>query len=135
MSQVGIAYFPLGHRLFLGLRADGQRAFGDPPFYIEPSLSMRGIPALRYQGRTMAQGEVELRWQFWRRFSVLGFVGGGGTWAKDAPVRKAQTAHAGGVGLRYELARRFRMHYGIDFAYGSDGGTFYFQMGSAWTRP
>jgi hypothetical protein len=135
LSQIGIGYFPLSKSVFLGLRADLQRSFGSPPFYIEPALSMRGIPALRYQGRSTAQGQVELRWQFGRRFSVLGFMGGGGAWNKDASFRQAQTAYAGGVGVRYELAKLFRLHYGIDFAYGTDGGTFYFQLGSAWTLP
>ena len=32
---------------------------------------------MRYQGEHVAQGEAELRWQFWSRYSVVGFVGSG----------------------------------------------------------
>jgi hypothetical protein len=32
---------------------------------------------MRYQGEEMAQVEGEVRWQFWNRFSALGFVGAG----------------------------------------------------------
>jgi hypothetical protein len=38
---------------------------------------LRGIPAMRYQGESTAQAEAELRWQFWQRFSLVGFAGAG----------------------------------------------------------
>jgi hypothetical protein len=40
----------------------------------------RGVPAMRYLGEEMAQIETELRWQFWKRLSVVGFAGTGETW-------------------------------------------------------
>jgi glucose/arabinose dehydrogenase len=33
------------------------------------------------------------------------------------------------------LARRYKLHMGIDVAFGPDGTAFYVQFGSAWFRP
>ncbi len=41
---------------------------------------MRGVAAIRYQGEEVAQAEAELRWQFWERFSLVGFGGIGSAW-------------------------------------------------------
>ena len=135
IDHVTLGYLPLVSTLTLGLRVDLKRSFGDTPFYSEPSISMRGVPAQRYQGKAVAQSEAEIRWQFWRRFSVLFFGGGGGAWADGGRLRRSRSVYAGGIGFRYELARKFGLHYGLDLAYGPDGGTFYFQVGSAWMRP
>ena len=135
LAHVTLGYLPLSETVTLGLRGDLKRGLGDPPFYVEPSIDMRGVPARRYQGKSVAQGEVEVRWQFWRRFSLVVFGGSGIAWADGTHFDRSESVHAGGIGFRYELARRFGLHYGMDVAYGPDGGTFYFQLGSAWMRP
>jgi hypothetical protein len=63
-------FIPVHRRLHLGLRVDGAASFGDAPFYLLPFISLRGAPILRYQGEEVAQIEAELRWQFWKRFSL-----------------------------------------------------------------
>jgi hypothetical protein len=134
-ALTAIQYFPLPARFYLGLRADASASFNDAPFYLEPSISMRGVPMLRYQGEEVAQAELELRWQFWRRFSLLGFVGGGGAWNDFEEFQSTQGVVAGGTGFRYELARRYGIHMGVDVAFSKDTAAFYIQAGSAWMRP
>ncbi len=135
LQILAIQYVPLHPRLSLGLRGQVAAAFGDTPFYLEPFIWMRGVPAMRYQGDSLAQIEAELRWQFWKRFSLVGFVGGGAGWTKFEHFEKAQTAVAGGVGFRYELARKQGIHMGLDVAFGPDDPTIYITIGSAWLRP
>jgi hypothetical protein len=36
----------------MGLRFEGEQAFGKPTFYLLPGINLRGIPAGRYQGKT-----------------------------------------------------------------------------------
>ena len=121
--------------LSLGLRADGAATFGDTPFYLKPFISLRGAPIMRYQGDEVAQIEVELRWQFWRRLSVVGFAGGGAAWNDLERFNGTKTVPTGGFGFRYEIARRYGIHMGIDVAFGPDNNAFYVQVGSAWARP
>jgi hemolysin activation/secretion protein len=96
---------------------------------------LRGIPAMRYQGDYAAQAEAELRWQFWQRFSLVGFAGAGTAWNASGRRDTSQEAVAGGVGFRYEIARKYGLHMGIDVAWGPDGPAWYLQVGSAWARP
>jgi hypothetical protein len=130
-----IQYFPLPFQLYLGLRGQFRTTFGPAPFYFRPYISMRGVPQMRYQGEEVAQLEAELRWQFWKRLSVVGFAGGGGAWTQFEQFNNAQGVFAGGGGVRYEIARKYGIHGGVDVAASPDTVAFYIQVGSAWSRP
>jgi hypothetical protein len=82
-----------------------------------------------------AQIEAELRWQFWKRFSVVGFGGAGQTWAGSAENARSDQVTAGGAGFRYDLARRQGLHAGADVAWGPSAAVVSIQFGSAWARP
>jgi len=143
-------YFtPLLDALVVGLRLEGEAVKANNsdsvPFYANPSLSMRGIPAMRYQGEKMLLSEVQLRWEFIRRWNLVLFGGGGKVFGKqnlivnNLPVEKdisfsdAEFHPAGGVGFRYELARKFGLWGGLDFATSQDQDlAFYITVGSAW---
>jgi hypothetical protein len=134
--QLTLMHFvPLHRTLYLGLRGDAAASVGDAPFYLRPFISLRGVPIMRYQGEEVAQIEAELRWQFWRRFSLVGFAGTGAAWNDFERARSSQTIATGGVGFRYELARRYGIHVGLDVAFSPDTAAVYLQVGSAWARP
>lgn len=130
-----LQYFPLPFGLYLGLRGEGAASFADTPFYMRPFIDMRGVPKMRYQGQEIAQIEAELRWQFYGRLSVLGFGGGGGAWNHFEKFDSDQGIGAGGVGLRYEIARQYGIHMGVDVGFSRDTTAVYVQVGSAWSRP
>jgi len=134
-ALTAIQYFELPAELYLGLRGDAGAAFGDAPFYLHPYVSMRGVPVMRYQGEEIAQLEAEVRWQFWGRFSLLGFGGAGWAWNDFEHLENKQDVVAGGTGFRYEIARRYGLHMGVDVAFSRDTTAFYVQFGSAWMRP
>ena len=90
---------------------------------------------MRYQGEEIAQLEAELRWQLWKRWSVVGFVGVGAAWNNFERFDDSRGIVTGGTGFRYELARKYGIHAGLDFAVGPDNTAVYIQIGSAWTRP
>jgi hypothetical protein len=132
---LGMQYFRPATRLFLGFRGDAKAAYGEVPFYLVPFVSMRGVAMMRYQGRKVGQLETEVRWQFWKRVSAVGFGGVGAARNEFGGESRTRTVGAGGAGLRYELARKFGIHAGIDVAFGPDEPAIYFQTGSAWARP
>jgi outer membrane protein assembly factor BamA len=135
LTLTTIQYLPLAHRFYFGLRGDFGASLGNTPFYLRPAISLRGVPAMRYQGQEIAQLEAELRWQFYGRWSLLGFAGGGDAWNHFERADNAQGVLAGGGGFRYELARRYGIHVGVDVAGSRDTAAFYIQVGSAWMRP
>jgi hypothetical protein len=128
-------FTPVATDLYLGVRALATATFGDAPFYMLPYLEMRGAPIMRYQGEEVAQIEAELRWQFWERVSLVGFVGGGAAWINAGAFDASQKIVTGGTGFRYELAREFGLHAGLDVAFSRDNAAVYLQIGGAWVRP
>lgn len=132
---VAIQYVPLPSGFYFGLRGDAAASFGDAPFYLQPFISMRGVPIMRYQGEDIAQLEAELRWQFYKRFSLVGFGGVGGAWNDFEAFDSERGVVSGGTGFRYELAREYGLHMGLDVAFSRDTTAIYLQVGSAWMRP
>jgi outer membrane protein assembly factor BamA len=135
LGLVAMQFIPFPHRLYLGVRGDGAASFGDVPFYLRPFIALRGVPAMRYQGEQVAQIEAELRWQFWKRLSLVGFMGCGTAWNEFERFESTQTVVTRGFGLRYEMARKYGIHMGLDLAFGPDDTAIYVQFGSAWARP
>jgi hypothetical protein len=66
---------------------------------------------------------------------VVGFLGGGAAWNDFERIESPLTVVAGGAGFRYELARKYGLHLGVDVAFGPDDPVVYVQFGSAWMRP
>lgn len=135
MTVIGMQYFKLDPKWTLGLRESVAANHGDAPFYMQPFVLMRGVPAMRYLGEKAAQAEAEVRWQFWQRFSVVGFAGAGSAVSEYRQMTRKNTVTAGGVGMRYEIARKYGLHMGLDMAWSRDGPAVYVQFGSAWMRP
>jgi outer membrane protein assembly factor BamA len=128
-------YVPIFSRMYLGVRGDGTATFGNAPFYLQPFIMLRGAAMMRYQGEQVAQVETEVRWQFWKRFSLVGFAGYGAAWNDFERRENTQTVVTGGTGFRYELAREYGVHAGVDLGFSRDETAIYIQVGSAWARP
>ncbi|NTW65673.1 MAG: BamA/TamA family outer membrane protein [Nitrospirae bacterium] len=134
-NLTAIQYVPLHPDVIMGVRGDATVSSGDVPFYMYPFIYLRGAPVMRYQGEEVAQAEAEVRWQCWKRFSVVGFGGYGVAWNDFTRVDNKRTVTTGGGGFRYEIARAYGLHMGADLAFGPDVTAIYIQFGSAWMRP
>ena len=135
VNLTGMQFLPLHSKLTLGVRGGATLSFGDVPFYLRPFVVLRGAPVMRYQGEHVAEVEAELRWQLWKRFSLDGFVGDGVTWNDFEHLDNTLTVVTGGAGFRYELARKYGLHTGVDVAFGPDATALYVVFGNAWMRP
>ena len=134
--QILLAWLPLPHEITLGARADYAWSSAGTPFFLRPYILLRGVPAVRYQGDEAASLELEARWQFSARWSVVPFAGVGATHLEHAlSSSDGQAVGAGGIGLRYELARKFGLHAGLDVAHSPGTTAVYIQIGNAWFRP
>jgi len=128
-------WFPVSKFVVLGLRGDAFFSGGDVPFYMKPFVQIRGIPAMRFQGRHTFTTEAELRWDLTERWSLIGFAGAGWTARKSfSDFGNSDTHPAGGFGFRYLMARLFNLRSGIDIAFSEEGQSIYFITGTAWGR-
>jgi hypothetical protein len=104
---------------------------GDAPFYQLPFIDMRGIPVARYQDEHVAVLETEVRWNVTSRWALIGFLGAGRAWGREA-FDGVGTQVAWGAGFRYLIARRLGLYVGMDYGRGPDDDAIYLQTGSAW---
>jgi outer membrane protein assembly factor BamA len=126
-------WVPFTESLVLGVRGDGFFSGGDVPFYMLPFVQIRGIPAMRHQGKHVLVTEMELRWDFTRRWSLVGFAGAGWTgWDDFSDLGNSETYPAGGFGFRYLVARMFNLRMGIDIGFSEEDSSIYFTTGTAW---
>ncbi len=130
----GLNYWKLGKRWNLGLRLESEYADSDSflPHFVLPFISLRGIPAARYQGKAVAVSELELGWNIDSRWSVNGFIGAGRTASAWEELKDADNRVARGAGFRYLIARRYGFRMGIDVARGPEETAWYITAGSAW---
>jgi hypothetical protein len=134
-QQVVMGWVPFSEQWTLGMRADYQWSSDGTPFFLRPYIKLRGVAAMRYQGDEMASAEVEARWQFRGRWSLVGAAGYGTAHTARDQFDASRDIWSGAVGFRYQLARLFGMHAGMDVGF-SDGETaIYLQVGNAWFRP
>ncbi len=126
-----LSYTALSDRLVLGLRGDAELVDGDAPFYAYPFIDMRGIKAMQYQGNEILLGEVELRWELTPRWSLVGF-GGAGKAYNDGDRKDSDIIYGRGLGIRYLIASKLGLQFGLDVAKGPDDTSIYIQFGSAW---
>ena len=126
-------YHPLSESVFSGYRLHLASKWGDVPFYELPFISLRGIPALRYQNENVYTFETEWRWNFKKRWSIVGFIGAGEALKNYGDIFQ-DIKVAGGTGFRYFLAKQYGLHTGIDIARGPEIWAWNITIGSNWAR-
>jgi hypothetical protein len=129
----GLGWRPYKSVVF-GLRLDARFSGGDIPFYSQPDIQLRGIPAMRYQGQYVLVAETEERWNITRRWSTVGFLGMGKAVPDNHKFKDADLAYSAGAGFRYLLARQYNLYGGIDVARGPEEWAVYIITGQYWNR-
>jgi len=127
-------FVPFQQTWISGFRFETNYAFGSPPFYALPSLALRGVPVVRFQGDKTFLVETEQRLDFNLRWSGVAFAGLGKAILGDESFGDAQTAYGVGAGFRYLIARVFKIRAGIDIAKGPDSFCWYIIFGHNWNR-
>jgi hypothetical protein len=127
-----LSFHQLHPNVVLGLRLEASAVDGLAPFYAYPWIALRGIPALRYQGKEVGMIETEVRWNIMPRWSLLGFAGTGAVGGDDRAFKTGDNIYAGGVGARYFMMRDLGLWLGVDLARGPEDWYSYITVGHAW---
>jgi hypothetical protein len=130
-----LGYKPLSKKVFSGFRMDSQFLLGDAPFYAEPYIQMRGVPALKYQSNNTILVDTQFNFKVYKRWSIDTFVGTGKAFKSFETFGSAIWVYSYGFGFRYEIASLFGIDAGMDFAWSNDGDFgFSIVFGSAWNK-
>jgi hypothetical protein len=112
-----------------------EAGFGDVPFDEYPDLggnkALRGYIRGQFTDKNMLSSQVEWRWTVWRALGTVVFGGVGKVFPAWDAIGPEPWLPSVGVGLRYMVIRDRRMNARLDFAWGKEGGTFYFGVGEA----
>lgn len=130
----GIGYFLVSQRVTIGMRYLNNYTLGDVPFYARPSITLRGVPLMKYQDRNTIEFETEVDVDLTKRWSVLGFAGMGNAYSSLDEFENGKSVRTLGTGFRYLMIRKFGAKFGMDFAVSQDDFAFYFVFGSSWFR-
>jgi hypothetical protein len=123
-------------RLVLATNANVLATTGDVPFYALPSVgsgeyALRGYTQGRYRDKMLVAAQAEARWHSSDRLGATLFGG----FAQVAPsvgdLPDALVLPAGGLGVRYQMTRRYPMHLRLDYAWGRNEGLLYFAVAEA----
>lgn len=125
------AYFALQNNLVIAGNVRASQASDGAPFFMQPSISVRGFPSGKYYEPFVLEGQAELRWFPMKRIGLVAFGGGGVIAAGLDGIDDGTSAFGYGAGVRYRLSEVDRMNIGMDIAFGGGGSAVYFRLGEA----
>ncbi|MBC7006174.1 BamA/TamA family outer membrane protein [Photobacterium sp. BZF1] len=133
----GEGYIPLNNKWTLAVAGEHQSLKTDewflPPLS-KPYIDLRGVSAFRYQGDEVTTLQAQLMYHIDNRWTVSGFYGAGKAkdegWLQNPLTTTESSTDAYGVGFRYQIARRYGIHMGVDVAFNEGDSALYFQVGS-----
>ena len=127
-----LSFHQFAEKFVLGIRFEYSAIDGRVPFFAIPWVTLRGIPAMRYQGNRVGVFELEGRYNFSPKWALIAFAGGGSV-SSDLPVIDTdQSIYNYGLGGRYKIFDAQNVWVGIDIARGPEDTNWYIQVGHAW---
>lgn len=127
-----LSFHQLHEKFVLGLRLEGSAIDGNAPFFAIPWVTLRGIPAMRYQGDRVGMFEIEGRYTFSPRWAVLGFAGLGSVSSQKPAIDTEDDIYNYGLGARYKVFEAQNIWIGFDIARGPEDTNWYIQVGHTW---
>ncbi|MDE1225391.1 BamA/TamA family outer membrane protein [Vibrio aestuarianus] len=128
----GQGFIPLAPKWTLGL-AGNYQYFKEKDTQVTPTskpyVKLRGVSSFRYQGDEISTVQSQITYSIDNRWKVSAFYGIGKA-INDHDDATSDSVQAGGVGFRYQIARRYGLHIGMDYARSKDEDAIYFNVGS-----
>jgi outer membrane protein assembly factor BamA len=122
-------YFDLADGITLATRGFVSSADGNAPFYMLPTLNMRGFATGRYQDKAAVSGHLEWRHKFRPRWGYVVFTEFGSTGSSVGNAFNKKPVKTIGAGIRWQAVASKSLNLGIDFAFSDDDQALHIQVG------
>lgn len=99
--------------------------------FIVGETDIRGYSFGQYRGNYILATQGEYRWNFHKRFGVVGFVGLATVFGSDNPEFDGRLLPGVGTGFRYTYLKKTHSNIGFDIAKGDGDWGFYFRISEA----
>jgi len=128
-------YSGISPRQVLAFRVFGCATSGRVPFYDLCLLGMhndvRGYDTGRYRDQLMLTSQIEYRRELPKRFGLVAFFGLGEVAPEVGKFNADNLKPAGGMGVRYTLAKKNHVNLRVDYGIGLNGGGVYMGLSEA----
>ena len=125
----------ISSRQVFAFRIFGCDTVGHVPFYDLCMLGMhndiRGYKTGRYRDKLMLTTQAEYRLELPKRFGLAAFFGVGEVAPELGAFNDDNLKPAGGIGIRYTLAKKNHVNLRVDYAAGLQGGGVYMGVSEA----
>ncbi|MEO6168348.1 MAG: BamA/TamA family outer membrane protein [Chitinophagales bacterium] len=118
-------------------RANVDIATGNVPFEGQSVVGMddiRGYSQGEYRGNQIYTLQAEYRWNFYKRFGMVGFFGLASAVDNFNDIFSSQVLPGVGAGFRFRMIRSEKVNIGIDGAVGRNDYSITFRIGEAFAR-
>jgi len=122
-------YIQITDKDTLALRLDLDAADGDTPFYLLPTLKMRGFANGVYRDNTSMSGHIEWRRKFLPRWGFIAFYEAGSVADSVKELIEANDVTSYGGGLRWQVTEDKKLHLGVDVGFSGSDKAVYVQVG------
>lgn len=132
LSVDGQIYLPLSESWNLAFAGNYQNFHSDDRLLTptaKPYVALRGVSSYRYQGDEIMVGQTQLSYDVTSRWKISAFYGHGVAKNSDDNANP-RSVDAYGAGFRYQIARRYGLHLGMDVAFSDEESALYINIGS-----
>jgi hypothetical protein len=125
------SYHTLTDSLVLAWEVQGCSRKGTAPLWDACTIKLRGFSVTDFLGSTTLSGQAEARWQFSKRWGLVGFAGAGDVSDSFSGLRDQNTIPSYGAGLRFMVLPPKRINIRVDFAWSRDSEAIHLSVGEA----
>ncbi|MCG8537000.1 MAG: BamA/TamA family outer membrane protein [Pseudomonadales bacterium] len=125
-------YWLLMPQHVLAFKAELKNVAGTPPFFMEPTLSMRGFDTSRYRDLSTASVHGEWRYKFADRWGMAVFAESGATASRYDELSSGRTVQSYGAGIRWQATEEKTINLGVDIAFSGSESAVYIRAGEAY---
>jgi hypothetical protein len=125
------SYHQIANGVVVAWEAQACKKDGAVPLWDACRINLRGFPATDYMGTSSTSAQVEVRWNIWKRWGLVGFTGGGTVDRSIIETDDHELIRSNGIGLRYMVLRSKRINLRLDYARSEDKDAVYISVGEA----
>ncbi len=122
-------YYRFTDDITIAMRGYVSSADGEVPFYMLPTLNMRGFATGRYRDDAAVSGHLEWRHKFHPRWGYVVFTEIGSTGSSVGNAFDNKPVKTVGAGIRWQVVESKKMNLGMDFAFSDDDKAIHIQVG------
>lgn len=128
-------YWQIKPKHVLAIQAKSRLGYGQIPLLDLSAVGnddlLRGYPKNRFRDVNFIGGQAEYRFPLFWRLGMVTFAGAGDVFKQTRDLRFDRVKYSVGTGLRFYVNPLERLNIRVDYAYGREGGYFYFFVAEA----